>query len=436
MNTKVIISIICFFGLMKVGYGQNVLLADKAVQLAIENNFDVKRSQNATEIAKNNASKYNTGQLPSVSLNGAANANIDNSTVTFQDGANRSLSWIQTQNANIGVTASYTIFDGYFRKHNIDQLSKQFLLSKLEVEAAVENLAAQTLSQYYNVAAIENTLSVLTEAIDISQQRLLRAQTQVDYGQGSELDVLNAQVDLNNDSLNYQSAIMQLDIAKRSLNKLMISGNDVEYQVSSELTFYEDIDVNVLRQSLVDQNIQLQQIDRSIEIGDISIDMAKARRLPSLGSNIGYGYNYGNNSPASFLASQSSNGLTAGLTLSWNIFDGGSTKVAIENAKMNAIDLAYQKEQLRYDLETDFDIAWATYQNSKVIYQTNQKNELISRKNFERTEEQFKIGQINSVDFRQAQLNLLNAQNSLIGAQFDVKISEIQLLLLSGNILD
>ena len=60
----------------------------------------------------------------------------------------------------------------------------------------------------------------------------------------------------------------------------------------------------------------------------------------------------------------------------------------------------------------------------------------ISEANFKRSEAQFKIGQINSVDYRQAQLNLLNAQTLLNTTRFQIKIAEVQLLLLSGQILN
>ena len=130
MNIKIIILMIGLSLIMNIGFGQNILTADQAVQMAVENNFDIKRSQNATEVAKNNASKSNTGQLPRLSLTGGANMNIDNSKITSQNGTETKFSWVNTQNANVSVTASYTIFNGYFRKYNINQLSKQYLLSE------------------------------------------------------------------------------------------------------------------------------------------------------------------------------------------------------------------------------------------------------------------------------------------------------------------
>ena len=61
---------------------------------------------------------------------------------------------------------------------------------------------------------------------------------------------------------------------------------------------------------------------------------------------------------------------------------------------------------------------------------------MTSENNFERTKEQFKIGQVNSIEFRQAQLNLLNAELSRNQAKYDAKLAELQLLQLSGELLN
>jgi outer membrane protein TolC len=61
---------------------------------------------------------------------------------------------------------------------------------------------------------------------------------------------------------------------------------------------------------------------------------------------------------------------------------------------------------------------------------------ITNQNNFDRTFQQFKIGQISSIEFRQAQLNLLNAQTSLNLAKFDAKLAEVQLLQLTGQLLN
>lgn len=415
---------------------QNVLQKSEAVSLAIENNFDIKIADNQSELALNNTSKFNTGQLPSVSLNGGYNYNLDNTSVKFQDGRTSDLAFAASQGANVSVNADYLLFDGFMRKYNIQQLQERYALTTLELKATMENIAAQTLSQYYLISTLSENLAIIDSTINVSQKRLERAREQFDYGQANQLAVLNAQVDLNNDSLNYINAQILVENAKRTLNNIMVTQESIDYVVVSEVDFITPWSKDELKTSMYNENLDIIQINKSIEIGNMSINIANARKLPQIGTNLSYGYSYNKNNSASFLSSQNTNGLTAGVSLSWNIFDGGTTRHAIQEARLNTEGLVLQKAKLLTDLDFAFETAWANYRNALFVYQTQLSNVEISQTNFRRSEEQFKIGQINSVDFRQAQLNLLNAETVLNTSKFDVKIAEVELLLLSGRILN
>ena len=50
------------------------------------------------------------------------------------------------------------------------------------------------------------------------------------------------------------------------------------------------------------------------------------------------------------------------------------------------------------------------------------RNVNTNQDNFERSENQFQLGQITSVEFRQAQINLQNAQTSYNLAKYDAKL--------------
>ena len=91
---------------------------------------------------------------------------------------------------------------------------------------------------------------------------------------------------------------------------------------------------------------------------------------------------------------------------------------------------------LLLSIERDFNNAWDDYMNKLEIYNIQEKNILTAQNNFERTEEKFKIGQVNSIEFRQAQLNLLNAELSRNSAKFEAKLSELQILQISGELLN
>ena len=56
--------------------------------------------------------------------------------------------------------------------------------------------------------------------------------------------------------------------------------------------------------------------------------------------------------------------------------------------------------------------------------------------NFERSEEQYKLGSITAIEFRQAQINLANAQNQRTIAKYRAKLSELQLIQITGQLLN
>ena len=79
---------------------------------------------------------------------------------------------------------------------------------------------------------------------------------------------------------------------------------------------------------------------------------------------------------------------------------------------------------------------WDNYQGKPLIFHTQDRNLNTSELNFERTNEQFKLGQVNYVEFRQAQINLQNAQNGRDQARYEAKIAELEVMRICGKILE
>ncbi len=53
---------------------------------------------------------------------------------------------------------------------------------------------------------------------------------------------------------------------------------------------------------------------------------------------------------------------------------------------------------------------------SVIIVSAQEKNVMTNQNNFNRTEAQYKLGQVTSIEFRQAQINLLNAKTAFNNA--------------------
>ena len=108
----------------------------------------------------------------------------------------------------------------------------------------------------------------------------------------------------------------------------------------------------------------------------------------------------------------------------------------MQNAKIDHENQELQKEQLVLGVRRDIANALGNYENRLYIYRVQKENVRTNEDNFERSREQFKLGRITSIEFRQAQVNLLDARTSLSLAKYDAKLAELSLLQLTGQLLN
>ena len=86
--------------------------------------------------------------------------------------------------------------------------------------------------------------------------------------------------------------------------------------------------------------------------------------------------------------------------------------------------------------EKELNNSYDTFINNLFILEVQEKSLETSNNNFLRNLEKYEIGIVSSIEFRNAQINLLNAQLSRNTARYEAKISELYFLKLSGRIID
>ena len=417
-------------------FAQEIITPKQAVALALEHNYGIKLAYNDIETAKNNASILNSGYLPTLGGSAGANYNLDNTEVEFADGRVTVLNDAESSRYNASVNLNYILFDGLGRAYNYKQLKETRKLSELEARETIENTILQLFTVYYTVAEIAENYSAITQTLAISNDRLTRAKYQFDYGQNTKLSVLNAEVDINNDSISLMNSEQQLKNFKRDLNLVLGNTLNDNFNIDTEFTFNTLYDKNEFLTKAKANNVSLLQVDKSIAINSLDVKSEKSAYLPTIGLTGTYGWNKNNNNAASFVAVSTNTGLSGGLNLSWDLFDGGRSITRVKNAKLNLEAQNIQKELLIVTLERNFNNAWDDYQNKLNIYRLQEHNIKTSQNNFDRTQEKFKLGQVNSIEFRQAQLNLLNSELNRNQAKYLAKIAELQMLQISGELLN
>ena len=430
------------------GFSQEILTKKEALKTTLKNNFGIKIANNNLEIAENNSSIFNSRFLPTASFNSGATfqSNSQNITLPLSDSLGVVIgdrvisgSGIITRNYSASLGVNYILFDGLGRKYNYKQLKETYNLTELQARETVENTYLQLFTTYFQIARFSENTNNLQEALTISKQRLTRAKYQYDYGQSTKLEFLNAQVDVNNDSITLITAKQQLDNAKRGLNVILGSKEDVNYNVETDVEYSNVLSFEDLKSKTLQNNALLKQNQTNIAISEFNLKVNKANFMPTLGFNASYGLNRTENENliSPFGAKLiTSDGLNAGLNLTWNIFDGGATKTRVANSKIALENQQILLEQRRVNIENNLKNTWDNYQNQLFVLTAQEQNVISNQNNFDRTQERFKLGQITSLEFRQAQINLINAQTALNNAKFDAKLIELQLLQLSGDILN
>lgn len=445
MNKK-FISVFFIVGLNLILKGQERLTKEKALDLALENNFGIQVSRNTTEIQKNNSNILNSGYLPTVSLSGGSNYVGSDSEIAFPDQfdeqgnpiPNRIFEGQESQRFNAGINLNYTLFDGMGRKYVYKQLKEQYALSELQLRETIEFTMLQLFEVYFNIAQFTESSKIFKENLDISKERQKRAQTAFIYGQGNKLSVLNAQVDVTNDSISLIQVNQQLDNYKRDLNLLMNQPINQNFNVELDLEFIDNIKIQSWLETATDNNVEILKQKRNSKINSYDIKISQSGYLPTVGLVGSYGWNL-NKSPATAFFPGTNNttySLGIGANLSWNLFDGGRTKIRTKNARLSFENQILVEQEAILSFERDLVNSVQNYRNTKEIYEIQKKQVETATYNFERSQSQYKLGSITAIEFRQAQINLSNAQNQRAVAKYKAKLSELQLIQITGQLLN
>ncbi|MBU2525220.1 MAG: TolC family protein [Bacteroidetes bacterium] len=417
-------------------FAQAILSKEEAIDITLENNYGVQVARNNVEIADQNASLLNSGYLPTVVATTSTTYDRDNKNVaTFSNGTNTVLINAESRRYNANGTINFTLFDGFGRMYNYRRLKETYSLSELQARQTIEQTIFQLMTGYFDVARLKQTAMTALQSVQISKNRLVRARYLYEFGQNTQLDILNAQVDVNNDSIAYLNTQQQYLNAKRDLNFVMGREVRVDFDVDTTVTFLPPLNLELLIEEAKKNNVTIKQAESNIKIREYDLKVNRATFLPTLDLSGTYDWGEFQNNASAFLSSQETYGFNGTATLRWSLFDGPSIN-RVKTAKIAIESEAILKKQAEQQIIRDVTNAFEIYQNQLYVLQTQEQNLLTNKRNFERTEEQFKLGQITSIDFRTAQINLINARVNRDTAKFDAKLAEINLLQLSGKLLD
>jgi outer membrane protein len=412
-------------------YSQSLTL-DQAIQIALKNNYGILIAKNDSAIARNNSSTASTSFLPSVDAYSSGSVARNNTNQSYSSGLEVNKKGVVSKSFNAGVELGLTLFDGFKMFASYEKELEE--MSILNLKFQIENTISGIMNAYYSIFLQRQLQKALEHSISVYQVKIHLSQTRLDLGIGNKTDVLQAKIDMNAK----RSALLKqktlLEEFKINLNTLLGRSAETAFELTDSINFSYDPKFEDLKTSVQKQNLSLLLYEKNIRVGNLEVKEVRALRYPTLKVTGAYDLNRSSNT-AGFLLSNQSQGLNAGFTATWNIFNGFNTSRLVKNAKIELQNDRLLYDETRQKVEASLISSWKVFKDAREILNLEEENFKLVKENLDISLERFRLGLSNSLELKEAQNSYEEAESRLVNARFDLKIKETELKKLNGELV-
>lgn len=414
---------------------QDTLRLDDAIRIALMNNYSIIIASNNAQIATNSNTIGNAGFLPTADVTAGYQGNITNSEQKYFDGRERTGTNAKSTNINAGVGIDWTLFDGMAMFTSKAQLEAFEQIGEVQAQMMVESTVASVILNYYAIVQYERMTEVLRQAIELSMERKRIAEVKLSLGSGSELDLMQAIIDMHADSsqlIQQENLIRSIEI---NLNTILVRDVATPFRVAARIPYTDTLQYNAILAKALAQNPALMAAKLNTRISELDVRQAKAPLWPRLG--VFAGYNYAESqSESGFTSSNLAYGLNYGVTATLNLFNGTKNLTSIKNAKLWYENAGLAEKQTELNLRGNVLQLFYDYRTALTLVKFEQDNLELARENTRIAFEKYNLGAMNDIDLRTIQQKQLDAERRLLAAQYQAKSKEVELKVLSGTIIE
>ncbi|WP_111684392.1 TolC family protein [Winogradskyella tangerina] len=278
----------------EVSYAQNQILQsytlDECIEIALENNLDLKSSNLRANTAKINHQQTKANLLPSI--NGTFNLGVNDgrSIDPFtNDFINQELTF-----SNMGLSLDMTIFNGFRLLNAAKQNKLNREAATLEVEAAEQDLVLNVTLTYLQVLNNKAVLELTKQRYEATKKQLKIQEDFYKNESGNPADYTDLLGQIANDETSILVSESNLNNSKRDLIRLMnLPGN---VNVDAENLLLEMTGYNLSADEVYNEALQnlltFQANEKRIEAAKKGISVAKSQFTPEVSVFGGINTNY------------------------------------------------------------------------------------------------------------------------------------------------
>ena len=400
----------------------------ECIDYALENNISLQKTRLQKESAIEDIKQSTSALLPSLSFSSSQNVTYrpwpESNRATVNNGYVESSVDKVYYNGSYGLNANWTVWNGN-RNYNQIKLNK-ITAQKAELDSAytANSIQEQIAQLYVQILYSHEAVNVCKKTLEVSTLNENRGKEFVSVGKMSKSDLAQLTSQRAKDEYSVVEAEGNLRNFKRQLKQLLQITNDEEFDVtipntSDEMALQAIPAMNSVYASALNTRPEIKNAQIGIESSDLSIKMAKAQRMPTIGLSASAMTNTTSMSDNEWGIQLKNNfDVAGGLTLSVPIFDNRQTKTAIRKAKIQKQEYQLDLLDKQTTLYSTIENYWTQANTNQSMYKAAKESTKSAQVSYDLLSEQFRLGLKNTVELMTGMSNLLNAQQNELQSKY------------------
>jgi outer membrane protein len=401
----------------------SVWTLQKCIEHAFSQNIQIRKSEISNQRFEVYAGQAKASRLPSVNASVSQNFNWNKSTSTGTSG------FTGTNGSNYSMTSGITIYNASRINNQIKQTDLEIEGGKYSLETTKESISLSILNAYLQVLYSEEQVKNSRKQIESTTGQLNLAGERLALQSISVSDYAQVKSQLASEKLTLANSESQLSIAKITLMQLMELPVQSNFNIShpdlqTGLNQSRIPDVKAVYETALAIKPQIKNAEINKKIAGFDEKIAKASYFPVLSASAGMSSSYSSLGTDPYF-SQVNSGLrpAAGLSLAIPIYQKKQVKTSVSIAKLGYQDAELSETDTKNQLRKSIEQACLDVSSAQIKYEASIENYKATQEASALSDEKFKQGIINSVDYMVSKTNLIVAESDLLQSKYNLIFS-------------
>ena len=398
------------------------------IDYALENNITLKKSQLQKQSAAEELKGAKAALLPTVTAS-------TNQSLGYQPWKDTGMSYVTngtvntkvdkaSYNGSYSLSGQWTVWNGNRNINTIrlDELSEQ--QAELSAQETANSIQERIAQLYAQILYLDENVKVNEQMLETSKKNEERGREMVEVGKMSKADLAQLSAQRANDEYSIVEAQSQLLNYKLQLKQLLEITDETPFdvavpEISDERILAEIPSLQSVYEAALLSRPEIERSQLAVRSSDVSLNIAKAGWMPNVNLTGGVSTSTNSLSGSGWGSQFKSNVNTQlGVGVSVPVYDGRSTKTAVNKAKIQQLQAQLDLQDQQKTLYTDIQQYWLNAMTNQQKYKAASSSVESAKQSYDLLSEQFRLGLKNIVELMTGKDNLLSAQQNQLQSKY------------------